>query len=82
MTVTNDAPKELRKELVWNILAEEAYWVKSEQEGDGEITITGCDDLDAVKPDTKLAVSAKPADGWELVALTANDVDISKTRAS
>ena len=81
VTVTNDAPKELRKELVWNILAEEAYWVKSEQEGDGEITITGCDDLDAVKPDTKLAVSAKPADGWELVALTANDVDILEDKS-
>ena len=81
VTVTNDAPKELRKELVWNILAEEAYWVKSEQEGDGEITITGCDDLDAVKPDTKLAVSATPADGWELVSLTANDVDILKDKS-
>ena len=81
VTVTNDAPKELRKELVWNILAEESYWVKSEQEGDGEITITGCDDLDAVKPDTKLAVSAKPADGWELVALTANDVDILEDKS-
>ena len=81
VTVTNDAPKELRKELVWNILAEEAYWVKSEQEGDGEITITGCDDLDAVKPDTKLAVTAKPADGWELVALTANDVDILEDKS-
>lgn len=81
VTVTNDAPKELRKELVWNILAEEAYWVKSEQEGDGEITITGCDDLDAVKPDTKLAVTAKPADGWEISSITANGRDITTEKS-
>ena len=81
VTVSNDAPKKLSKELVWNILADKTYWVKSEQEGDGEITITGCDDLDAVKPDTKLAVTAKPADGWELVALTANDVDILEDKS-
>ena len=81
VTVSNDAPKKLSKELVWNILADKTYWVKSEQEGDGEITITGCDDLDAVKPDTKLAVTAKPANGWELVALTANDVDIFEDKS-
>lgn len=81
VTVSNDAPKKLSKELVWNVLADKAYWVKSEQEGDGEVTITGCDDLDAVKPDTKLAVTAKPADGWKLVALTANDVDILEDKS-
>ena len=81
VTVSNDAPKKLSKELVWNILADKTYWVKSEQEGEGEITITGCDDLDAVKPDTKLAVTAKPADGWELVALTANEEDILKDKS-
>lgn len=81
VTVSNDAPKKLSKELVWNVLADKAYWVKSEQEGDGEVSITGCDDLDAVKPDTKLAVTAKPADGWELVALTANDVDILEDKS-
>ena len=81
VTVSNDAPKKLSKELVWNILADKTYWVKSEQEGEGEITIKGCDDLDAVKPDTKLAVTAKPADGWELVALTANEEDILKDKS-
>ena len=81
VTVSNDAPKKLSKELVWNILADKTYWVKSEQEGEGEITITGCDDLDAVKPDTKLAVTAKPADGWELVSLTANEEDILKDKS-
>lgn len=81
VTVSNDAPKKLSKELVWNVLADKAYWVKSEQEGDGEVTITGCDDLDAVKPDTKLAVTAKPAYGWKLVALTANDVDILEDKS-
>ena len=50
VTVSNDAPKKLSKELVWDILADKTYWVKSEQEGEGEITITGADDLDAVEP--------------------------------
>ena len=81
VTVSNDAPKKLSKELVWNILADKTYWVKSEQEGDGEIAITGYDDLDAVEPDTKLAVTAKPADGWELVALTANEEDILEDKS-
>ena len=81
VTVSNDAPKKLCKELVWNILADKTYWVKSEQEGNGEIAITGYDDLDAVKPDTKLAVTAKPADGWELVSLTANEEDILKDKS-
>ena len=81
VTVSNDAPKKLRKELVWNILADKTYWVKSEQEGNGEIAITGYDDLDAVEPDTKLAVTAKPADGWELVSLTANEEDILEDKS-
>ena len=81
VTVSNDAPKKLSKELVWNILADKTYWVKSELEGDGEITITGADDLDAVEPDTKLAVTAKPADGWELVTLTANEEDILEDKS-
>ena len=81
VTVSNDAPKKLSKDLVWNILADKTYWVKSEQEGEGEITITGADDLDAVEPDTKLAVTAKPADGWELVTLTANEEDILEDKS-
>lgn len=81
VTVTNDAPKELRKELVWNILAEEAYCVTIEQEGEGKVTVTGTDNLDAVKPDTKLAVSATPADGWEVKIITANGKDITTDKS-
>lgn len=81
VTVSNDAPKKLSKELVWNVLADKTYWVKSEQEGDGEITITGCDDLDAVKPDTKLEVTAEPADGWEVKSITANGKDITADKS-
>ena len=81
VTVSNDAPKKLSKELVWNILADKTYWVKSELEGEGEVTITGADDLDAVEPDTKLAVTAKPADGWELVTLTTNEEDILEDKS-
>ena len=81
VTIENDAPKKLSKELVWNILADEVYSVTTEHEGEGEVVVTGADNLNAVKPDTKLAVTAKPADGWELVALTANDVDILEEKS-
>lgn len=81
VTVSNDAPKKLSKELVWNILADKTYWVKSEQEGEGEIIITGADDLGAVVTGSKLTVTAEPADGWEVNSITANgkDITVSKT---
>ncbi|MDY3112585.1 MAG: hypothetical protein SOW36_08115 [Porphyromonas sp.] len=76
VTIENDAPKKLSRKLVWNILADEVYSVTTEHEGEGEVVVTGVDNLNAVKPDTKLAVTAKPADGWELVSLTANEEDV------
>ena len=76
IVVSNDAPKKLSKELVWSILADEFYRVTVEHEGEGSVTVTGADNLSAVKPDTKLSVTAEPAEGWKLTSLTANDVDI------
>ena len=76
IVVANDAPKKLSKELVWSILADEFYRVTIEHEGEGSVTVTGADNLSAVKPDTKLSVTAEPAEGWKLTSLTANDVDI------
>ena len=52
------------------------YPVTKEVEGDGELTITGFNDLSAVPSGTKLTVTAKPAEGYQLVALTANGQDI------
>ena len=76
IVVANDAPKKLSKELVWSILADEFYRVTVEHEGEGSVTVTGADNLSAVQPDTKLSVTAEPAEGWKLTSLTANDVDI------
>ena len=76
IVVANDAPKKLSKELVWSILADEFYRVTVEHEGEGSVTVIGADSLSAVKPDTKLSVTAEPAEGWKLTSLTANDVDI------
>ena len=51
------------------------YAVTLVKEGEGDVTITGADDLTAVPAGTKLTVTAKPADGWELTVLTANGAD-------
>ena len=36
--------------------------------------------IGALKPDTKLAVTATPADGWELIGITANGADILSSK--
>ena len=50
------------------------------KEGEGTITITGADDLNAVPRGTELTVVATPAEGYELTALTANGTDILATK--
>ena len=50
------------------------------KEGEGTLTVTGADDLDAVPYDTELTVIATPAEGYELTALTANGTDILATK--
>ena len=81
VTVSNDAPKKLSKDLVWNILADKTYWVKSEQEGEGKVAITGADDLNRVPAGTKLTVATEPADGWEVKSITANGKDITTEKS-
>ena len=48
--------------------------------GEGTVTATGADDLDAVPSGTELTVVATPAAGYELTALTANGRDILATK--
>ena len=56
------------------------YSVTLTKEGEGTLTVTGADDLDAVPYDTELTVIATPAEGYELTALTANGTDILATK--
>ncbi len=48
--------------------------------GGGEVVVTGAADLRAVAMGSELKVSATPLEGWELVSLTANDVDILSSK--
>ena len=56
------------------------YTVTFTQTGEGRVTATGADDLDAVPYGTELTIVATPKQGYELTALTANDKDILATR--
>ena len=80
VTVTNDAPKAVSKEAAWSVTADDTYSVETSQEGQGELVVLGAKDLKRVPAGTKLTVTATPADGWELVALTANEVDILSSK--
>ena len=53
-----------------------AFAVTLSKDGEGTITATGAEDLDAVAYGTELTINATPADGYELTALTANGQDI------
>ena len=50
------------------------------KDGEGTITATGADDLNAVAYGTELTIVATPAEGYELTALTANGTDIFATK--
>ena len=52
------------------------YAVTLTKEGEGTITATGADNLNAVPEGTELTIVATPATGYELKALTANGTDI------
>ena len=81
MTITNDAPKAVSKEATWTINADDTYSIETSQEGEGKLEIRGAKNLKRVPASTELTVSAEPADGWELVALTANKVDILSSKS-
>ena len=50
------------------------------KEGEGTLTATGADNLNAVPEGTELTIVATPADGYKLTALTANGKDILATK--
>ena len=56
------------------------YIVTLSKEGEGTLTATGADDLNAVAYGTELTIVATPAEGYELTALTANGTDILATK--
>ncbi len=56
------------------------YAVTLTKEGEGTLTATGADDLNAVPYGTELTIEATPAAGYELTALTANGADILATK--
>ena len=58
------------------IFTKKIFAVELTQEGEGLLNATGADDLNAVPYGTELTLDATPADGYTLVALTANGADI------
>ena len=69
--------KETTIEAVFTTLS---FAVKLTKEGEGALSATGADDLDAVDYGTELTIEATPATGYELVSLEANGVDITATK--
>ena len=62
------------------IFAKKTFAVTLTKEGEGTLNATGADNLNAVKIDTELTIEATPAEGYYLMALTANGTDILATR--
>ena len=60
--------------------AKKTYAVTLTKEGEGMLTATGADDLNAVPYGTELTFVATPAKEYELIALTANGEDILSTK--
>ena len=60
--------------------AKKSFAVTLTKEGEGNLTATGADDLNAVPYGTELTIVATPAEGYELAALTANGEDILSSK--
>ena len=61
--------------------AKKSFAVSLTKEGEGTLVPSGAEDLSAVPYGTQLTITATPAEGYELVALVANNVDISDTKS-
>ena len=59
----------------------DSFGVSLTHEGEGSVIATGADDLKAVPYGTKLTITAMPAEGYELAALTANGSDILESKS-
>ena len=66
--------------LIKATFTKKTFTVKLTKEGEGTITATGADDLNAVPYGTELTIVATPAEGYKLTALTANGKDILSTK--
>ena len=66
--------------LIKATFTKKTFAVKLTKEGEGTISATGADDLNAVPYGTELTIVATPAEGYELSALTANGTDILATK--
>ena len=60
--------------------AKKTFAVKLTKEGEGTLNATGADNLNAVAHGTELTIEPVPAEGYTLVALTANGADILATK--
>ena len=58
------------------VFGKKTFKVEKQQEGEGTLTITGFENLEAVPYGTELTVTATPTAGYELKELKANGVDI------
>ena len=57
-----------------------SFAVSLTKEGEGTITATGASNLNAVAYGTELTINATPAEGYELVSITAGGTDITATK--
>ena len=60
--------------------AKKTFGVTLTREGEGTLNATGADNLNAVAYGTELTIEATPAEGYYLMALTANGTDILATK--
>ena len=76
-----------KKVVVREAVAVKATFVKKTfaveltKTGEGTLAASGAEDLSAVPYGTKLTITATPAEGYELAALVANNVDISDSKS-
>ncbi|WP_304291062.1 leucine-rich repeat domain-containing protein [Porphyromonas uenonis] len=69
-----------RETTIEAVFTTQSFAVKLTKEGEGTISATGADNLDAVDYGTELTIVATPAEGYELTALTSNGSDILATK--
>ena len=77
INITETKKVTIKKETtIEAVFTTQSFAVTLTKEGEGTISATGADDLDAVDYGTELTIVATPAAGYELTALTANGQDI------
>ena len=60
--------------------AKKSFAVSLTKEGEGTISATGASNLNSVAYGTELTINATPAEGYELVSITAGGTDITATK--